>query len=289
MLLFIFTGVSLVGQITLTPGTGPIEQPIELAFNDEAINRKDTVVFRLKYDTANFYVNTKPEFSIIDNLLIIPADLYDKTVSDTNGVVVVFSPKQGVDAFSDNNILIEVLPLASSNNIGDNIDYGGEKFAEISGIEYYIPTPRWIIVLSVIIGVIIILIVTWLILKMDNMPLGKKTFQRGKINFLNVDAPVTSIKLDSLDGLAFDKYYPELSDTALVPIDKRKRKKKKRMARFVCKDAALKISIENGTFKESFLGSGELYHMDRVEITLPNQKTITLEYTNSKNPRSYGI
>lgn len=152
-----------------------------------------------------------------------------------------------------------------------------------------VPTPGWLTIMYWVLVLGLLAGISYFILSRDNMPLGKKTFQRGKVIFLDVGAPVPSIKLDSLKDLSFDKYYPQLSGITLIPVDKRGRKKKRRVAKLTSKDATLKISIVNGTFKESFLGSGELYHMDRIEITMQDQKTIILEYTNSKNPRSYGI
>jgi hypothetical protein len=285
--MFVGLGVSMA-QITLTPGD-LIEQSIELRFNKKAIERNDTVVFRMKYDSSNFTFTTSPLFPIKDNLLLVPADLYVRTVLDSNGIIVTFTPNETADAFSNAGIKIEVLPLACSKKISNNIDYEGDIFAEFSDIEYYTPMAGWIKILIWIVAILIVAFLIWFILSRDNMPLGKKTFQRGKINFLGDDAPVSSIKLDSLKGLSFDKYYPQLSDTTLIPFDKRKRNKKKRVAKLICKDTALKISIVNGTFKESFLGSGELYHMDRIEITKQDQNKITLEYTNSKNQRNYGI
>jgi len=285
--MFVQFGVSMA-QITLTPGE-LIEQSIELRFNEKAIERNDTVVFRLKYDSSNFTVSTSPLFPVKYDLLLVPADLYDRTVLDSNGIIVKFTPNVAVDAFLNARIKIEVLPPACSKNISNNIDYEGDIFAEFSNIEYYTPMSVWIKILIWIVAILIVVFLLWFILSRDNMPLGKKTFQRGKINFLDNDAPVSSIKLDSLKGLSFDKYYPQLSDTNLIPYDKRKRNKKKRIAKLICKDNSLKISIVNGTFTKSFLGSGELYHMDRIEITMQDQKTIRLEYTNSKNPRSYGV
>ena len=97
--MFVGLGVSMA-QITLTPGD-LIEQSIELRFNKKAIERNDTVVFRMKYDSSNFTFTTSPLFPIKDNLLLVPADLYVRTVLDSNGIIVTFTPNETADAFSN--------------------------------------------------------------------------------------------------------------------------------------------------------------------------------------------
>jgi len=123
------------------------------------------------------------------------------------------------------------------------------------------------------------------------MIFGKKTFIKGRISFLGNEVFPT-IRLESLDAVSFEKYHPKLSGVTLTPKDVTtgigKKKKKRRMARLVSTDASVDILIHNGSYNASFMGSGELYHYDRVEFSLTDDEKIIIEYTNSKNPRNHG-
>ena len=282
-------------NVVMEPGD-TLQKLIILEFNQSAIepDREEYVDFLLSYDTSSFNATCSPFFKIRNKVLKVRATEYFKKVQSNGkeGLLVSFTPKLGSEQGKLQNIKIKFLENSISSGLNGNIDKGvsGSLITEFPEITYNVPMEPMV---KGAIGIGSFLFITALfafILTRNNMLFGKKTFTDGAIIITDTIGVESEIKLASLNDYSFPKQ-AELIGVSLTPLDVKDPKKKKgkhqRVARLQSTDNSLKITIENGTYNNTVDTRCELYHMDRVEISLPNDKRISIRYKNNKNRRNY--
>lgn len=147
------------------------------------------------------------------------------------------------------------------------------------------PTPKWQIWGGISTLIILILVLVFLILKRDNMPLGKKTFKAGMLTFPNGDAKVSNVRLEKLYSYGLNDAFGDLLGIELQPVDKKQKDKTARFARLKCNSVSLKVKIKHGGTEEVVGAYYDLLHQDEVKITNENNMEFLFRYSNVKNKR----
>ena len=255
-----------------------IEKKIKLEFNESAILTGESVIFE---------VNENFDFR---NLALW---INDKEITSNTFTVVANEPTQIIP------IEVRLNENAPSGDYDFSVNVKGQSSALDQAIffkgdqEGFMVTtfenPRStsetiIFYLLVAAGILSVIFVIFFILKRDNMPLGKKTFQRGSLSFPNGESP--SIRLEGQHRYQVDlsKVLGIDSGMVLEPVEKYQNKKKKRFARLKNSTDAENTIIYDG-MQESLGGTEDLYHMDEVKIKTNDNRIILFQYMNNKNIR----
>lgn len=273
--LLVLVSCSEVGKINEDE---TVKKEIKLEFNHSAVLTGESVVFEIN-DDFNY-----------DKLTLL---VNQNEINDKNFTIVATQPVQVVP------LEVRLKPGAPSGKYNFSVNVkgqsssldqavffkGDEEGFQVTSFENPKSASEIMIFYGIIAGgIILIILLVLFILKRDNMPLGKKTFQKGSISFPNGEFP--SIRLEGQHRYQVDlsKVLGIDSGMVLEPVDKFQNKRKKRFARFKNTTDAENILVYDG-MQESMGGTEDLYHMDEVKIKTKDNRTILFNYMNGKNVR----
>lgn len=297
-LLLLFSSIELLKAESIVPGES-LSKMISLDFNQFAFEkeRSEYVDFVLTFDKDNFDVILDPEFPVIDNKLRVTAFEYlNKVVKQgKEGIIVNYTPK--VNALEgDYDFSIRFIPETISKGLKGNYELeDGESLVTWEKVDYYVPTPLWIVISIWSAIILVIIILLWYILTRDDMPFGKKTFKTGgTISIIDVDGNAITYNLNKKKykyGFRLLPGSPEISldgcKVSIRPADRRcKFKRKKR--RFAIIDIVgpnpsdVLHSNENNPTEEWLYIPGPMYSNDILKCQTPNKGELRIRYYNRK-------
>lgn len=278
ILQFVFLLLVSCGQSEEITMEKSIKKEIKLEFNQSAVITEESVIFEINdnFDFGNLIllVNGK---EITENTFTVVATEQVEKVS----LEVKLKPEAPSGSYD-----FSVNAIDQSSSLDEAITFkGGEEGFQITSFEKPKSNSE-ILIFYVIVAAVILAIIGLIafILKRDNMPFGKKTFQKGSLSFPNGESP--SIRLEGQHRYQVDlsKILGFDSGMIIEPVDKYQNKKKKRFARFKNTTDTENILIYDGE-EESIGGTEDLYHMDEVKIKTKDNRDILITYMNNKNVR----
>ena len=167
-----------------------------------------------------------------------------------------------------------------------NIDYTKDLYDPY--FKYNIPLEVWLLWVIYGVGSCLLLFVLFVILKMDNMPLGKQTFENGRISFNNPQLDM--VRLADRQEFNLGKYLTGTVDIDLKLTHKKVKHKKKeiKVARLSFSDPNIRIKIIHFDGEEMASSGYQLFNNDDLMITLKidnENKNFNITYFNTKNRR----
>jgi hypothetical protein len=264
------------------------------------------VEFKFKYDKSNLKIratdsskDTTPSSDFSNTSLTLRANN-----SDSITFWVKILPQAQEDDYSvvlTDVISIHIEPNGSITTLpkdivldsrtlkaGDNWHFNYTEDLYDPDFEYNIPIQSWLYWTLLIGGIVILLTVLFFILKIDNMPLGKQTFENGRFAFN--DPQLAMVKLADMEEFDLGKHLTGTVDVNLKLTHKKVTHKKKeiKVARLSFSDPNIRIKVIHFDVEEMASSGYQLFNNDDLIITLKKDnenKNFNITYFNNKNRR----
>ena len=152
---------------------------------------------------------------------------------------------------------------------------------------YNVPLESWLYWILLIGGILFLLTVLFFILKRDNMPFGRQTFENGRLTFNNPQ--MDTIKLENMEEFDLGKQLNLDIDLKLRHKKVDYKKKKLKVARLYFSDPNMRIEISTLDGKEIASSGYQLFNTDDLIITVNvdnEEKKFNITYFNIINRRS---
>lgn len=276
VLLFVFT--SSYSQTRIIQKGDTIHKEILFTFNQDAIDSEEFLTIEINkdfdFDNLTLLFNDKPS-----------EDKTFKVDAKENKQLVSFKYFLKADAKKGNyKFNVGGITPSSGFNV-DDIKYVPQFGFKDTEVSFPKSTKDKVLCFLSIVGIILLIIfITYLILKRDNMPLGRRTFLTGMITY--TDGQLPSVRLEGENRYRYDISNALGIDQGIIlePYERYYNRKKRRFARLKNTSDA-EISILYDDIEEMIGGAQELYHRDEIKIKTLDNKMFIIGYMNKKNMR----
>ncbi len=243
----------------------------------------------IKPANGTFTVKLPNRYNITDSITFFLKVIPGSSQTDYSVVLKDVVAKYRVNSSLNYEVLPKNIQLPSRTLKGDdkwNIDFTKNMYNPY--FEYNIPIQSWLYWTLLIGGIVILLTVLFFILKIDNMPLGKQTFENGRFAFN--DPQLAMVKLADMEEFDLGKHLTGTVDVNLKLTHKKVTHKKKeiKVARLSFSDPNIRIKVIHFDVEEMASSGYQLFNNDDLIITLKidnENKKFNLTYFNTKNRR----
>tara|TARA_B100000795_G_scaffold166946_1_gene125635 strand:+ start:1794 stop:2696 length:903 start_codon:yes stop_codon:yes gene_type:complete len=253
-----------------------------------------TVDYIFEYDSNSLEIKAEPAFSFTNTTLRLGLNNPDSikfsvrilshSKEEDYSVILTDIVSKYNGKLLAKDIILDRRALQAKDNW--DIDFTENLYNPY--FKYKIPIDAWLYWALLIGGIVFLLIVVFFILKRDNMPFGRQTFENGRFAFN--DPQLAMVKLSDMEEFDLGKHLTGTVDVNLKLTHKKVTHKKKeiKVARLSFSDPNIRIKVIHFDVEEMASSGYQLFNNDDLIITLKidnENKKFNLTYFNTKNRR----
>lgn len=255
---------------------------------ESSSNVNTSLTDEIKPANGTFTVKLPSRYNITDSITFFLKVIPGSSQTDYSVVLKDVVAKYRINSSLNYEVLPKNIQLPNRTLKGDdkwNIDFTKNMYNPY--FKYNVPLEIWLY-WTLLIGVILfLLLIVFFILKRDNMPFGKQTFENGRLSFNNPQ--MDAIKLENMEEFDLGKQINLDIDLKLRHKKVNYKKKKLKVARLYFSDPNMRIEVSTLDGKEIASSGYQLFNRDDLTITVnmnKEEKRFNITYFNIKNRRS---